>query len=365
MTKKQIQKHDPQPQAMSTGMASEQALAVAKVQAALTIAKASPRDQHASTARILEACRRRKLAEKATYAYKRGDTMIQAPSLDLVQVIATHWGNIKFGFREVGAGEDYTEVEAYAWDLETNTEATRLFRVHRSRRYMVDDQKQSNLRSERDRYENMASVAQRRVRACIEQVIPDDIFEQAVEECQRTLQRADPRSREEKIEEMVIAFDKIGVTKKQLETYLGHPVRGAVEAQVNRLRQVYRSISDGLSAREDHFKIDTDAGSNTDTGQDAETKQSVQSAPGPEPTDRKETPGDSDESPSGPDTDTDADALNEMYALAEDLWGESAGAQLPKACKKEGIILADIKSNEVSLMIDVLNKKLEDAKNKD
>jgi hypothetical protein len=343
MTKKQIQKHDTQPQALSTGMAAEQALAVAKVQAALTIAQARPRDQHASTARILEACRRKKLAEKATYAYKRGDTMIQAPSLDLVQMVATHWGNIKFGFREVGAGPDYTEVEAYAWDLETNTEATRLFRVHRSRRYMVDDQKQSNLRSERDRYENMASVAQRRVRACIEQVIPDDIFDQAVDECQKTLQREDPRSREEKIEEMVIAFDKISVTKKQLETYLGHPVRGAVEAQLNSLRRVYQSIRDGLSQREDHFKTDTDTDTDTDTG--------------PEPTDRTKPSMDADES----NSDTDSDALNEMYALAEELWGKSAGAQLPKACKKEGIILAEIKSNEVSIMIDILNQRLEDA----
>jgi hypothetical protein len=343
MTKKQIQKHEPQPQALSTGMAAEQALAVAKVQAALTIAQARPRDQHASTARILEACRRKKLAEKATYAYKRGDTMIQAPSLDLVRVVATHWGNIKFGFREVGAGPDYTEVEAYAWDLETNTEATRLFRVHRSRQYMVDDQKQSNLRSERDRYENMASVAQRRVRACIEQVIPDDIFDQAVDECQKTLKREDPRSREEKIEEMVIAFDKISVTKKQLETYLGHPVRGAVEAQLNSLRRVYQSIRDGLSQREDHFK--------------PETVQTVEPTPDGAVTDRKEKPETGDDS----NSDTDSDALNEMYALAEELWGKSAGSQLPKACKKEGIILADIKTNEVSIMIDILNQKLEDA----
>lgn len=239
----------PTTQAISSGMASEQSQAVAKIQAALTIAAARPRDELGAIAKIVKSCQRKKVAEAAQYAYKRGGTLIEGPSIKLAQVVATYWGNIRFGFREIGGDKDYTEVEAFAWDLETNTEATRLFKVYH-RRY-TGDQK---LEGQRDRYENMASQAQRRVRACIEQVVPDDVFETAVEACNETLRRADPRSLQEKVESMVVAFDKIGVSKEQLEGFLGHALTAVVEAQVITLGKIYKSIVDGVAKREEFFQ---------------------------------------------------------------------------------------------------------------
>ena len=362
----------PAPTAVSTGMASEQSQAVAKIQAALTIAAARPRDENKAIEKITKSCGRKSLAEKAEYAYKRGTTLITGASIQVIKVVAGHWQNMKFGFREIGTGPDFTEVEAYAWDLETNTEATRVFKVY-NRRYSSSTKQV--LTKERDLYENMASVAQRRVRACIEQVIPEDVIDLAVATCRETLQQADDRPLEEKIKSMVKAFSKIGVTETMLEGFLGHPVKAAVDAQVITLRNVYRSIRDGLGTADEFF----DVPSATDQAKakiEAEKKKrkprSDKGKPRKQKTDTDtsvktdEKPNDSDQAP---DTDTDTDTkppefnpIEELYALADQLWGNTAGAQLAKVCEKHGIDLSQLSERDANLMIDVVAQQLEMAK---
>lgn len=60
-------------------------------------------------------------------------------------------------------------VEAYAWDLETNTRRTTHFEV-----FHIRDTKQGPkiLTEERDIYETIANQASRRMRGCILQLIP-------------------------------------------------------------------------------------------------------------------------------------------------------------------------------------------------
>ena len=84
-----------------TTQTTDSARAVAEVQAALVIARMNPRDQRQSMDRILNACCRPKLAETAIYAYSRGGSDIQGPSIRLAEAIAQQWGNIQFGIREL------------------------------------------------------------------------------------------------------------------------------------------------------------------------------------------------------------------------------------------------------------------------
>lgn len=366
----------PAPTAVSTGMASEQSQAVAKIQAALTIAAARPRDELTAIGKIVKSCQRKKVAESAEYAYKRKNTMIVGPSIKLAQIIASHWGNLRYGFREIGGGPGYVEVEAFAWDLESNTETTRQFRVYH-RRYTGGDQ----LDSERDKYENMASQSQRRVRACLQQVIPDDVFETAREECAKTIKRSDPRSTDEKVRAMAAAFAEIGVTRAELEGFLGNSLNAVVEPQIVTLRRVYTSISDGAEPREAFFgakvsaveeakkKIEQAAVSAEPKSPEAEKPPKQRKPRSDKGKSRKqqteldqkieqaaaESEAESEE-PESPDTASqlEINPIEELYGLADQMWGNEAGSNLNATCTQHGVDLATITTEQASAMIDVL-----------
>jgi len=102
---------------------------VATIQAQLVIAKHFPRDEAESFRRIEACCSRPTLANNAVYAYARGGTDISGPSIRLAEAVARAFGNIKYGFEEADNSNGVSKVRAYAYDMETNTQAERIFSV--------------------------------------------------------------------------------------------------------------------------------------------------------------------------------------------------------------------------------------------
>ena len=171
-----------QPAVVPSALAgTDQARAIAEVQAALVIAQSRPRNEMQARDKILQACMRTSLANGAVYSYPRGGQQITGPSIRLAEVAARSWGNLNYGFRELNRRNGESEVEAFAWDLESNTKAVRQFAVRHAR-----DKGNSTVAvtQERDIYEILANQAQRRVRSCILEIIPGDIIEEAVEQCE-------------------------------------------------------------------------------------------------------------------------------------------------------------------------------------
>lgn len=246
------------PAAMQAGNALaniEQSRAVAEVQAALVLAKANPRNEGQAYNAIMNSCKRKKLAENAEYSFRRGSTLVTGASIRLAEIIAQQWGNINYGFREVGRGADYSEIEAFAHDLQTNTRVVRQFQVMHIR-----DKSSGNvkLKAERDKYELTASMAQRRVRACILQVIPADIVDAARDACQATLKDS-IGDIDKKISDILVAFDKLGVTLEDIEAYLQRSIKSLVPADVVNLQRIYVSIRDGIADKSEFFKTDKKA----------------------------------------------------------------------------------------------------------
>lgn len=228
--------------------------AVAEVQAAMVIAKRFPRDPIQAMDRILNACTRPSLAEAALYQYSKGGSDVSGPSIRLAEAIAQQWQNIQFGFTELNRGLDhdgvaFSEVEAYAWDLETNTKRPLVFRV----RHWRDTKKGGYaIKDERDIYELVANQAQRRVRACILGVIPGDVVEAAANQCDITLKsKADTSP--EAVQKMIAAFSAYGVTKEQIEARIQRRLESIQPAQIVSLKKVYASLRDGMSSPEDWF----------------------------------------------------------------------------------------------------------------
>ena len=232
--------------------ATDSSRAVAEVQAALFIARTNPRDQKRAMDRILNACCRPSLAESAIYAYARGGNSITGPSIRLAEAVAQQWGNMQFGIRELSNSGGKSEVQAFAWDVETNTHREITFTVPHIRHTKKGSYK---LEDPRDIYELVANQGARRLRACILAVVPGDVVEAAVNQCQLTLQSHTDVTAEG-IKKLIEAFEPLNVTKTQIEKFCQCRAEAIKPAQIVRLRSIYTSLRDGMSSPSDWFEPD-------------------------------------------------------------------------------------------------------------
>lgn len=219
-----------------------------EVQAAMVVAKRFPRDERASCDRILAACTRPSLAESAVYEYPRGGETVTGPSIRLAESLAQNWGNLDFGFIELEQKPGESQVMAYAWDLETNTRQCKIFSVPHIRHTKKGDYP---LTDPRDIYEMVANQAARRVRACILGVIPGDVVDAALSQCEATLKNNNKDPLEVRIKSMADLFKvEFSITEEMLAGYIGKRVEAFTEADMVRLRKVYRSLKDGVIGSE-------------------------------------------------------------------------------------------------------------------
>jgi len=228
----------------------ESSRAVQEVQAAIMIAKSFPRDEKAALDRILNACTRPGLANAAVYQYARGGTDITGPSIRLAEAIAQNWGNLQFGIRELTQANGESTVEAFAWDVEHNIRQTKTFQVPHVRYTKHGGNKALN--DPRDIYELVANNGARRLRACILGVIPGDVVEEALRQCETTM-AADADTSPEAQAKIIAAFSKFGVTKEQIEKRIQRRMDSITAAQVVGLRKIMVSLKDGMSKAEEWF----------------------------------------------------------------------------------------------------------------
>ena len=224
-----------------------------EVQAAMVVAKKFPRNENESYSRIMRSCQRRTLAERAIYEYPRGGTNVTGPSIRLAEAMAQNWGNLDFGIMELEQRPGESSVMAYCWDLETNTRQTKIFTVPHIRQTKRGAQV---LTDPRDIYEMVANQGARRLRACILGIIPGDIVDAAVEECNRTLCGENKEPLSDRVRKMVAAFQaEFSVPQKCLEDYIGCKADAFTIQSVVRLGNVFTSLKEGRASREDYFDL--------------------------------------------------------------------------------------------------------------
>lgn len=241
----------------------EQQRALAEVQGAIILAKRFPRNQKEAMDKIEVACQRPGLAEQALYSYSRGGTEITGPSIRLAEAIAQNWQNLQFGIRELEQRDGESTVEAFCWDVESNTRHVKTFQVKHERHT-----KKGNYRLEdpRDIYELTANQGARRLRAAILAIIPGDVIESAVTQCEQTL-KAKADTSPEALKKLVDAFAPFKVTKEQIEKRIQRRLDTITPAQLVNLRKIYNSLKDGMSIAADWFEmapVEEEKGSGTD-----------------------------------------------------------------------------------------------------
>jgi hypothetical protein len=230
----------------------EQQRAISEVQGAIILAKKFPRNQIEAMDRITTACQRPGLAEQAVYEYARGGSAISGPSIRLAEAIAQNWGNIQFGIKELEQRNGESTVEAFCWDMETNTRQVKTFQVKHERYTKASGRKA--LEDPRDIYEQTANQGARRLRACILGIIPGDVIDAAVNQCDQTL-KAKADTSPDALKKLLEAFEAYHVSKEQIEKRIQRRLDTITPAQLIQLRKIYNSLKDGMSSAADWFDV--------------------------------------------------------------------------------------------------------------
>lgn len=233
----------------------EESTSIAEIEGKVFLAKKFPRDIDVCLQYIFRECMNKDLAEKATYEFSRGDSVVRGPSIRLMECVARHWGNLLSGIKEISANDREATVKAYCWDLETNFADEKVFTVP----YVRTTKKNGKipLTDDRDKYEMMANMAARRKRACMQAVIPQFVIDEAVAACQKTLEN-DMNGKDVNVVKanMLSAFKAKAewISEADFETVIGKPFENISTKDIVKLRNLYNAINDGFVKPEVAFK---------------------------------------------------------------------------------------------------------------
>lgn len=243
--------------------AVEQARAVAEVAAAVRVAQENPRDEVRAVARMRQTCSQPALADRAFYSVPRAGGRVEGSSVHLARSLAACWGNVDYGIRELKrddeAGE--SEMQAWAWDQESNVRSSRSFVVPHAR--MVGSARRGDKRRERlddlgDIANNNNSVAARAVRETIFTILPVWFTAEAEAICAATLNgQGGEKPLAAQVADMVSNYERLGVTRGQLEAYLALPTSEWTAQTLGALRVLGGEISRGEKRVEDEFPTAT------------------------------------------------------------------------------------------------------------
>lgn len=236
----------PMSSAASEATKIEQARAVAEVAGAIQVAQQIPRNLELVRQRTQELCSSYAVAQEAFYAVpNRGSGM----SIHLARELARLYGNIDYGVRELSRSAGQSEVQAWAWDQETNTRTTRSF-IQPHQRSLKGGRTQ-DLTDLNDIYLSNQNTGAKAVRECIFSVLPGWLKAEAGQMLEATLKRGEGKSLEARITDALAVFNGRNVSVQQLEKHVGKPTSRWSEDDVAQLSRVWHSISrDGVAVSE-------------------------------------------------------------------------------------------------------------------
>lgn len=240
------------PTRIGQGTAVEQSRAEAEVKAAVVVAQQCPRDIQAAVTEMRQSCQQTGLAERAFFRYSRGGSTVTGASVHLARDLARCWGNIQYGLVELRRDDEYgqSEMQAFAWDVQTNSRNSSTFIVPHSR-----DTKsgRKELKDLRDIYENNANNGARRVREAIFAILPPWFVEEAKELCNRTLRDGGGKPLPQRVADAIKAFEGMGVTEDRIVAKLGRPSGKWTEHDVAQLIVTYKSVQRGEVTADEEF----------------------------------------------------------------------------------------------------------------
>lgn len=278
-------------QRVGQATAVEQSRAAAEVHAAILVAQQCPRNVANALSTMEQSCRQHELAERAFFRFPRAGQTVTGASVYLAKELARCWGNVQYGVSELRRDDAnaQSEMQAYAWDVETNARTSTVFIVPHKRDKKGGPEVLTDMR---DIYENNANAGARRVRECIFGVLPPWYVERAKTICNETIEKGtSDKPLPQRITEAITAFDAIGISTDQMERKLERSSNQWSAHDVAQLGVIYQSIQRGEIAKDDEFppvRVTTSeiVGDDTEPAEPSESSEWPQpAAPGGDDTD--------------------------------------------------------------------------------
>lgn len=229
----------------------ESTRAMAEAQGMLALAKRFPRDYIKAYDQAIQACQRKGFAEKAFFSYPRGKETVTGVTIRFAEEMARCYGNLNYGIKELSHVEGRSEMQAFCWDLETNTKSEQNFTVEHIRETKYGN---NVLTSQRDIYEKTANDGARRLRSRILAILPPDLVEDCIRECKKTLAGDNTLPLADRIKQLVVFFKKKGVTQEMLEKRLNHKINAMTPDEVSEYIGIYNGLNQKETKVSDWFE---------------------------------------------------------------------------------------------------------------
>ena len=225
--------------------------AVAEVQARVTLAAAAePRDWKAIEAEMLKAVDSPRLADEGVWEYPKGGQNLSGLSIRMLEEVLSRAGHYDWGVITLSQDDQGSYMQAFAMDIQRNNRVSKDIYVPHERKTRY---KTTHLTDAREVYEHTSNMVTRRMRSCMEAVIPKDLRDELLEAADKRI-ADEAKLTPEGVKKMVSAFSELGVTKEMLTGWLGYPMDKITPRRYVRLRRIYRSIKDGYATPGDWFK---------------------------------------------------------------------------------------------------------------
>lgn len=236
---------------------AEQARARYEIEGAILIAKKFPRNEDAAFGTLMRSCGRKSLAEVAAYRFPRGGQEVTGPAVYLAKEAARIWGNIRFGFDIIGDDDENRHIRGWAWDVETNARSSYddQFKKLVQRKQGKNGPTAWVVPDERDLRELTNRRGAILVRNSLLDLLPDDLIQDALKTARATLERDAGENIEDSRKKTILGFGELGISVEDLETYLEHPMSNTTPHEVANLRQIWKSIKEGVSRWSEYVSV--------------------------------------------------------------------------------------------------------------
>jgi hypothetical protein len=225
--------------------------AVAEARGQIQLAKMFPRSVTSSITEFMDACRSPEFAAAAFYSVpNRGS----GPSIRFAEEAARCYGNFEYGHRELSRSAGKSEVEVYAWDKEKNNRSVRQITVE----HVIDTKNGPKPCRDQSEIDNLiANKASKQIRGRILALLPKHMTAAGIAECAKTAAGGNEKPLRERIQGVVNAFSKYGVTIKRIEAYLGHGIDDTTSDELVNLIGIGNALKEGGNPSE-YFPIGTE-----------------------------------------------------------------------------------------------------------
>lgn len=171
----------------------------------------------------------------------------------LARTLAAVYGNIDWGTKELERSAGQSEVQAWAWDQETNSRKSRSIIIPHVQ--YTGGKGQKTLEGAREIDQNNNSVAARAEREMLFGIMDSGYVEEAKRLCRETLERGENgKSIPERATAAVDAFARnMKVTRAQLEKNVGRSVNQWSAQDIASLEVLYGSLNRNEISKDEAF----------------------------------------------------------------------------------------------------------------